>query len=77
LIKISGTIERIPSQDLRQAEGMSAFFIVPARAKNSMMNIFADTRRSRSASRRSRARGATAGNVSLVGLFDALLDGGR
>ena len=42
LIKISGTIERIPSQDLRQAEGMSAFFIVPARAKNSMMNIFAD-----------------------------------
>jgi heat shock protein HtpX len=42
LIKISGTIERIPSQDLRQAEGMSAFFIVPARAKNSLMNIFAD-----------------------------------
>lgn len=42
LIKISGTIERIQSQDLRQAEGMSAFFIVPARAKNSMMNIFAD-----------------------------------
>ena len=42
LIKISGTIDRIPSQDLRQAEGMSAFFIVPARAKQSMMNIFAD-----------------------------------
>jgi len=42
LIKISGTIERIPSQDLRQAEGMSAFFIVPARAKQSLMNIFAD-----------------------------------
>ena len=42
LIKISGTIERIPSQDLRQAEGMSAFFIVPARTKKSLMNIFAD-----------------------------------
>jgi len=42
LIKISGAIERIPSNDLRSAEGMSAFFIVPARAKNSMMNIFAD-----------------------------------
>jgi heat shock protein HtpX len=42
LIKISGTIDRIPSNDLRSAEGMSAFFIVPARAKNSMMNIFAD-----------------------------------
>jgi heat shock protein HtpX len=42
LLKISGTMERIPSQDLRRAEGMSAFFIVPARAKRSMMNIFAD-----------------------------------
>jgi len=42
LIKISGTIERVPSQDLRKAEGMSAFFIIPARAKKSMMNIFAD-----------------------------------
>jgi heat shock protein HtpX len=42
LLKISGTMERIPSRDLRTAEGMSAFFIVPARAKKSMMNLFAD-----------------------------------
>jgi heat shock protein HtpX len=44
LIKISGTIEsgRIPRNDLRTAEGMSAFFIVPARAKHSLMNLFAD-----------------------------------
>jgi heat shock protein HtpX len=42
LIKISGTIERLPSQDLRSAEAMSAFFIIPARAKKSLMNIFAD-----------------------------------
>jgi heat shock protein HtpX len=42
LLKISGTIERIPRNDLRTAEGMSAFFIVPARAKGSMMNLFAD-----------------------------------
>jgi len=42
LIKISGTIERVPSQDLRRAEGMSAFFIVPARAKKSLLNLFAD-----------------------------------
>jgi heat shock protein HtpX len=42
LLKISGTMERVPSQDLRSAEGMSAFFIVPARAKNSLMNLFAD-----------------------------------
>jgi heat shock protein HtpX len=42
LLKISGSMERIPSRDLRTAEGMSAFFIVPARAKKSLMNIFAD-----------------------------------
>jgi heat shock protein HtpX len=42
LIKISGTMERMPTNDLRTAEGMSAFFIIPARAKNSLMNIFAD-----------------------------------
>jgi heat shock protein HtpX len=42
LLKISGTIERVPSQDLRSAEGMSAFFIIPARTKKSLMNIFAD-----------------------------------
>jgi heat shock protein HtpX len=42
LLKISGTMERVPSQDLRKAEGMSAFFILPARSKQSLMNIFAD-----------------------------------
>jgi len=42
LLKISGTMERVPSRDLRTVEGMSAFFIVPARAKNSLMNLFAD-----------------------------------
>jgi heat shock protein HtpX len=42
LLKISGTMERIPSNDLRTAEGMSAFFIIPARAKKSLMNIFSD-----------------------------------
>jgi heat shock protein HtpX len=42
LMKISGTMERIPREDLRRAEGMSAFFIVPARAKQSLMNLFSD-----------------------------------
>jgi heat shock protein HtpX len=42
LLKISGTVERIPREDLRRAEGMSAFFIVPARAKQSLMNLFSD-----------------------------------
>ena len=44
LIKVTGAIQggSIPRNDLRTAEGMSAFFIVPARAKNSMMNLFSD-----------------------------------
>jgi heat shock protein HtpX len=42
LLKISGTIERVPQRDLRAVEGLSAFFIVPARAKQSLMNIFSD-----------------------------------
>jgi heat shock protein HtpX len=42
LLKISGTMERVPSEDLRKAEGLSAFFILPARTKKSLMNIFAD-----------------------------------
>jgi heat shock protein HtpX len=42
LLKISGTIERVPTQDLRRAEAQSAFFIIPARAKKSVMNLFAD-----------------------------------
>ena len=42
LIKVTGTMERVPSQDLRSAEALSAFFIVPARAKKSFLNLFAD-----------------------------------
>ena len=42
LIKISGTMDRIPAQDMRAAEGMSAFFIIPARTKKSIMNLFSD-----------------------------------
>jgi heat shock protein HtpX len=42
LIKISGTMERVPSQDLRSAEALSAFFIIPARTKKSLWNLFAD-----------------------------------
>ncbi len=42
LLRISDTITRVPTRDLRAAENMSAFFIVPARAKQSLMNIFSD-----------------------------------
>ena len=40
LLKISGTMERIPSQDLRTAEGLNAFFIIPAKTKQSIAGFF-------------------------------------
>jgi len=40
LMKISGIMERIPSQDLRSVEGMNAFFTVPAISGSSIMDIF-------------------------------------
>jgi heat shock protein HtpX len=40
LMKISGTMQRIPQQDLRSAEGMAAFYIFPPHAKQSLMNLF-------------------------------------
>jgi heat shock protein HtpX len=42
LQKISSQITMIPQQDLRQVEGMSAFFIIPARVKNAGAELFMD-----------------------------------
>ena len=39
LLKISGRMQRIPQDDLRQVEGANAFFIMPAMSKNSMMGL--------------------------------------
>jgi heat shock protein HtpX len=41
LLKISGTMERIPQTDLRAHAEMNAFYIFPASAKNSLFNLFA------------------------------------
>ncbi len=41
LMKISGAMETIPSRDLRAAEELNAFFIVPASVKGSLKAIFA------------------------------------
>ncbi|MGH2442717.1 MAG: zinc metalloprotease HtpX [Chloroflexota bacterium] len=41
LLRITGTIQRIPSQDLREAQPMSAMFIA-APSKESVMEIFSD-----------------------------------
>jgi heat shock protein HtpX len=41
LLKISGTMERIPQQDLRTSESMNAFFIFPAGTGKSIAALFA------------------------------------
>ena len=41
LVKISGAMQRVPTQDLRQAERMNAFFIVPTSVKGAIQTIFA------------------------------------
>ncbi len=40
LLKISGTMKRMPTQDLRQMESMNAFFIIPALSGTSFTNLF-------------------------------------
>jgi heat shock protein HtpX len=40
LIKISGTMQRIPQQDLRAASEMNAFFIFPAGAGRALGSLF-------------------------------------
>ena len=40
LMKISGTMQRIPQQDLRAHSELNAFYIFPASAKNSLFNLF-------------------------------------
>ena len=41
LQKISSQMTLIPNRDLRQVEGMNAFFIIPAKAKNAAAELFA------------------------------------
>ncbi|VVB97817.1 Protease HtpX [uncultured archaeon] len=40
LMAISGVMEHVPDRDLREVEGMNAFFIIPAISGNSIMNLF-------------------------------------
>jgi len=40
LVKISSAMQQVPTQDLRAAEEMNAFFIVPASVKGSLRNLF-------------------------------------
>jgi heat shock protein HtpX len=40
LMKISGVMQKVPTEDLRKVEGMNAFFIIPALSGSSFMNLF-------------------------------------
>ena len=40
LMKISGLMARVPTDDLRKVEGMNAFFIIPAISGSSIFNLF-------------------------------------
>jgi len=40
LMKISGSMDRVPTEDLRKAEGMNAFYIIPVVSKSSIMALF-------------------------------------
>ena len=40
LMKISGNMHRMPTKDLRQAEGLNAFFIIPAVSGSTIVNLF-------------------------------------
>ncbi|MFL5840997.1 MAG: zinc metalloprotease HtpX [Thermoleophilaceae bacterium] len=40
LVKLSGAMQRVPDQDLRQAERMNAFFIIPTSVKETVHTLF-------------------------------------
>jgi heat shock protein HtpX len=40
LVKVSGTMQRVPTQDLRQAERLNAFFIVPTSVRGAVQSLF-------------------------------------
>jgi heat shock protein HtpX len=42
LVKISGAMGRIPQRDMRMAEGLNQFFIIPAGLKSGLSNLFSD-----------------------------------
>jgi heat shock protein HtpX len=40
LVKVSGAMQQVPTQDLRQAERLNAFFIVPTSVKGAVQTLF-------------------------------------
>ena len=75
LQKIASGITQIPQQDLREVEGMNAFFIIPTNWRKRGGELFMDAPAAREAAgraRRDRARDGPAGRVARVGLRDVL-----
>ena len=54
LQKISSQMTLIPNRDLRQVEGMNAFFIIPAKAKSAAVRALHGPSADREAARRAR-----------------------
>ena len=75
LQKIASGITQIPQQDLRQVEGMNAFFIIPTNWRKRGRRALHDAPAAREApgrARRDRPRDGPAGRVARVGLRDVL-----
>ena len=77
LVKISGAMQQVPTRDLREAERMNAFFIVPTSVRRASRRCSPRTRRWRSGSsgssssrRSSRARRSPP-RLSRMGFLDA------
>ena len=77
LLKISGTMQRIPQTDLRAHAEMNAFYIVPAGAKNSVYNLFSThppmEKRIEALSAPGGAAAGRARKLRRMGFLDALL----
>src|SRR3954468_4030315 len=78
LLKLNGAMQRVPDQDLRQAERMNAFFIIPTSVKSGLHTLFLThpPMEKRIAALRALETQIQAPLAAWrVGLFDAILGG--
>ena len=65
LVKISGEMSRVPKKDLRQAEGLNAFFIVPAISGSSIINLLSHTSTSKQENRKTTGNGGRDESIKM------------
>ena len=76
LVKISGAMETVPTQDLREAERMNAFFIVPTSVKGAVQTLFSThPPMEKRIERLQQLEAQLQGTRLAVGFLDALLGG--